>query len=119
MDKNGFNEKEKYYPILIKNQIKHDNSKKNKEPAKKTSNKNVEKVIYFLSDKKERNSFTYFKTFIGNADDLSNDILNKKLIKVNTDNKSKSKNNLYNNSSCITKIINQNPKIICIIIQVV
>ena len=105
MDKNTFSEKEKYYPILIKNQIKHDNSKKNKEPVKKTSNKNVDKVIYFLSDKKERNSFTYFKTFIGNTDDLSNDILNKKLIKVNTDNKSKSKNNLYNNSSCITSSV--------------
>ena len=91
MDKNIFNEKEKYYPILIKNQIKHENSKKNKDQEIKTANKNMDKMVYFLSDKKERNSFTFFKTFIGNTDDLSNDILNKKLIKVNTDNKSKTK----------------------------
>ena len=68
-------------------------------------------MIYFLSDKKEKNSFTFFKTFIGNTDDISNDILNKKLIKVNTDNKSKSKNNLYN-ASCITNSVkSSNPKI--------
>ena len=100
MDKNVFNEKEKYYPLLIKNQIKHENNKKILESDLKSPNKNMDKMIYFLSDKKERNSFTFFKTFIGNTDDLSNDILNKKLIKVNTDNKSKSKNNIYN-ASCI------------------
>ena len=112
MDKNTFNEKEKYYPILIKNQIKHENSKKSKDTAKKISNEKADKIIYFLSDKKERNSLTFFKTFIGNTDDLSNDILNKKLIKVNTDNKSKPKNNLYNNnSSCITNSVKRtNPK---------
>ena len=112
MDKNIFNEKEKYYPILIKNQIKHENSKKNKDQEIKTANKNMDKMVYFLSDKKERNSFTFFKTFIGNTDDLSNDILNKKLIKVNTDNKSKTKNNIYSNSSCITNSVKRNnPKI--------
>ena len=69
-------------------------------------------MVYFLSDKKERNSFTFFKTFIDNTDDLSNDILNKKLIKVNTDNKSKTKNNIYSNSSCITNSVKRNnPKI--------
>ena len=112
MDKNIFNEKEKYYPILIKNQIKHENSKKNKDQEIKTANKNMDKMVYFLSDKKEPNSFTFFKTFIGNTDDLSNDILNKKLIKVNTDNKSKTKNNIYSNSSCITNSVKRNnPKI--------
>ena len=112
MDKNIFNEKEKYYPILIKNQIKHENSKKNKDQEIKTANKNMDKMVYFLSDKKERNSFAFFETFIGNTDDLSNDILNKKLIKVNTDNKSKTKNNIYSNSSCITNSVKRNnPKI--------
>ena len=77
MDKNVFNEKEKYYPLLIKNQIKHENNKKILESDLKSPNKNIDKMIYFLSDKKERNSFTFFKTFIGNTDDLSNDILNK------------------------------------------
>ena len=111
MDKNAYNEKEKYYPILIKNQIKHENKKKNKDTDLKSTNKNTDKMIYFLSDKKERNSFTFFKTFIGNTDDISSDILNKKLIKVNTDNKSKSKNNLYN-ASCITNSVKRtNPKI--------
>ena len=112
MDENIFNEKEKNYMILIKNQIKHENSKKNKDQEIKTANKNMDKMVYFLSDKKERNSFTFFKTFIGNTDDLSNDILNKKLIKVNTDNKSKTKNNIYSNSSCITNSVKRNnPKI--------
>ena len=111
MDKNAYNEKDKYYPILIKNQIKHENNKKHKDTDLKSTNKNMDKMIYFLSDKKERNSFTFFKTFIGNTDDISNDILNKKLIKVNTDNKSKSKNNLYN-ASCITNSVkSSNPKI--------
>ena len=104
MDKNVLNEKEKYYPLLIKNQIKHENNKKLVESDLKSSNKNIDKMIYFLSDKKERNSFTFFKTFIGNTDDLSNDILSKKLIKVNTDNKSKSKNNIYN-ASCINNSV--------------
>ena len=99
MDKNPFTEKEKYYPLLMKNYKIYDKVKKNKESDIKSNNKNIDKMIYFLSDKKERNSFTFFKTFIGNADDLSNNILNKKLIKVNTDNKSKSKNKKYN-SSC-------------------
>ena len=111
MEKNAYNEKEKYYPILIKNQIKHENNKKHKETEIKSTNKNIDKMIYFLSDKKERNSFTFFKTFIGNTDDISNDILNKKLIKVNTDNKSKSKNYLYN-ASCITNSVKRsNPKL--------
>lgn len=103
MDKNPFTEKEKYYPLLMKNYKIYDKVKKNKDSDIK-SNKNFDKMIYFLSDKKERNSFTFFKTFIGNADDLSNNILNKKLIKVNTDNKSKSKNKKYN-SSCFTNSI--------------
>jgi N-terminal acetyltransferase B complex non-catalytic subunit len=101
MEKNTLMEKEKYIPILMKNKIKHGNNKKGKETEK---NKNIEKMIYFLSDKKERNSFTFFKTFIGNSDDLSKDILNKKLIKVNTDNKSKSKNSKCN-SSCLTSSV--------------
>lgn len=104
MDKNPFTEKEKYYPLLMKNYKIYDKVKKNKESDIKSNNKNIDKMIYFLSDKKERNSFTFFKTFIGNADDLSNNILNKKLIKVNTDNKSKSKNKKYN-SSCFTNSI--------------
>ncbi len=111
MEKNVFSEKEKYYPILIKSQIKHENNKKIKDSEIKSTNKNIDKMIYFLSDKKERNSFTFFKTFIGNTDDLSNDILNKKLIKVNTDNKSKSKNSIYN-ASCLTNSVKRsNPKI--------
>ena len=102
----------KYIPILMKSQIKHDNNKKAKDTTEKNAgNQNIEKMIYFLSDKKERNSFTFFKTFIGNTDDLSNDILNKKLIKVNTDNKSKSKNNKCN-SSCFTNSVKKsNPKV--------
>ena len=103
-----FNEKEKYYPIFIKNQIRHEN-KKYHDPEIKSSNKNMDKMIYFLSDKKERNSFTFFKTFIGNSDDITNDILNKKLIKVNTDNKSKSKNNIYN-ASCLTNSVKKTNK---------
>ena len=109
MDKNIFNEKEKYYSILIKNQIKHENNKKYHDSEIKSSNKNMDKMIYFLSDKKERNSFTFFKTFIGNTDDITNDILNKKLIKVNTDNKSKSKNNIYN-ASCLTNSVKRTSK---------
>ena len=104
MDKNPFTEKEKYYPLLMKNYKVYDRMKKNKDLDIKSNNKNIDKMIYFLSDKKERNSFTFFKTFIGNADELSNNILNKKLIKVNTDNKSKSKNKKYN-SSCLTNSI--------------
>ena len=108
MEKNMLNEKEKYYPIFIKNQIKYEN-KKYHDSEIKTSNKNMDKMIYFLSDKKERNSFTFFKTFIGNSDDITNDILNKKLIKVNTDNKSKSKNNIYN-ASCLTNSVKKTNK---------
>ena len=59
MDKNAYNEKDKYYPILIKNQIKHENNKKHKDTDLKSTNKNMDKMIYFLSDKKERNSFTF------------------------------------------------------------
>ena len=110
MNKVVFNKKEKYYPVLMKNKIRHDNNKKIKETEIKNSSKKLKKMIYFLSDKKERNSMTFFKTFIGNTEDISNNILNKKLIKVNTDNKSKSKNNIYN-SSCINNTSRRtNPK---------
>ena len=110
MEKNNLMEKEKYIPILMKSQIKHDNNKKAKDITEKNAgNQNIEKMIYFLSDKKERNSFTFFKTFIGNTGDLSNDILNKKLIKVNTDNKSK---NNKCNSSCFTNSVKKSsPKV--------
>ena len=109
MEKNPFTEKEKYYPLLMKNYKIYDKMKKNKDSDIK-SNKNIDKMIYFLSDKKERNSFTFFKTFIGNAEDLSNNILNKKLIKVNTDNKSKSKNKKYNYSCFTNSIRSSKPK---------
>ena len=100
MDKIPFNDKEKYYPMLMKNQIKYENNKKNKYIDLKSANQNKDKMLYFLSDKKERNSFTFFKT-LDNADYLSNDMLNKKFIKVNIDNKSKSKTNIYNASYMI------------------
>ena len=111
MDKIIFNEREKYCPLLIKGQKKKENIKKNIDSEIKSPNKNMDKLIYFLSDQKERNSFTFFKTFIGNTDDLSNDILNKKIIKVKTDKKSKSKNNIYNASCLSNSIKRTNPKI--------
>ena len=112
MDKNPFTDREKYYPILIKNKIKHGNNRKIQNSDIKSSKK-IEKMINFLSDKKEKNSFTFFKTFIGNSEDISNNIFNKKLIKVDIDNKSKSKskNKIYNSSYINNKAKKSNQKI--------
>ena len=110
MDKNPFSKREKYYPLIIKNKIKYDNNRKNHDSYIKSSKK-IEKMMYFLSDKKERNSFTFFKTFIENNGDMSNEIINKKLIKVKTDNKSKPKNSKYNPGCIANNGRRSNPKI--------
>ena len=105
MDKKLFNSKEKYYPISIKNQLRYENNKKLKDTKPKTLKEN----LFFLSEKKERNSFTLIKTFIDINDEISKEILNKKLIKVNTDNKSKPKNNINNKNWKSNRMINNKP----------
>ena len=67
------------------------NMNRNKEVEQE---KSLEKIKRFLSDKKNNNSYSFFKNFLYNNTDneSKNDISNKKIIKVNTDNRSKPKN---------------------------
>ena len=68
----------------------------NKKTKEREKEKSIEKLIYFLSDKKENNSSSFINLFLYNNknNDSPNDISNKKFIKVNTDNCSKSKNKI-------------------------
>ena len=66
---------------------------KNKEMPQKRNKK--ESPIYLLSDQKDKKSLSFFKTFLINNNtstlELSNNNSSKKIIKVNTDNRSRSK----------------------------
>ena len=68
-------------------------NKKTKERAK---DKSIEKLIYYLSDKKDNNSSSFIKLFLynNNNNESKNDISNKKFIKVNTDNNLRTKNKI-------------------------
>ena len=74
--------KDIYFNIEQKNKKIH---------QKNNNNKNIDKMIYLLSDKKDKNSLSFFKTFIYNnaSLELPNYINSKKLIKVNTDHRPK------------------------------
>ena len=93
--------------LLIKNSI--DNYKKAKS-KEKSQEQNIKNVIYFLSDKKNKGSLSFIKTFLytNENNESSNNPKIKNVIKVNTDNYSKSKNKLI-----ISRNINtsQNTKI--------
>ena len=57
--------------------------------------KSIESIKNYLSDKKEKNSLSFIKnTLNNNENDIKNDITNRKIIKVNKDNRSKSKKNI-------------------------
>ena len=77
----------------------------NKNNKKLEQDKNIGKMIYILSDKKDQDSISFVQTLINNNtnNDSSNDFSNKKIIKVNKDNRTKSKNiitsKLHNNSN--------------------
>ena len=56
---------------------------------------NIEKIKNYLSEKKEKNSLSFIKNVLNNNEnDILSDIPNKKIIKVNKDNRSKSKNRI-------------------------
>ena len=76
---------------LIKNSINNYKKAKSKEKVQEQNKKNI---ITFLSDKKNKDSLSFIKTFLNanETNELSNDTKNKKVIKVNTENYSKSKN---------------------------
>ena len=76
---------------LIKNSIDNYKKAKSKEKVQEQNKKNI---ITFLSDKKNKDSLSFIKTFLNanETNELSNDTTNKKVIKVNTENYSKSKN---------------------------
>ena len=76
---------------LIKNSIDNYKKAKSKEKVQEQNKKNI---ITFLSDKKNKDSLSFIKTFLNTNEnnELSNDKKNQKVIKVNTENYSKSKN---------------------------
>ena len=80
----------------------------------KDKDQSVEKMIYFLSDKKDNHYLTFIKTFLYNNSNngLQNDISTKNIIKVNIDNRSKSKINIISsdnvNNIQTTKINKEN-----------
>ena len=67
----------------------------NKKTKEREKDKSIEKLIYYLSDKKDNNSSSFIKLFLyNNNNESQNDISNKKFIKVNTDNNLRTKNKI-------------------------
>jgi hypothetical protein len=72
---------------------------------------NIEKIKNYLSEKKEKNSLSFIKNVLNNNEnDILSDIPNKKIIKVNKDNRSKSKNRIISPKN-VNSIIKTNIKI--------